>query len=390
MQNLREKLVPTDKKSLEVFNEIWKKVGSAKRSDTLISSITQITSYALNAAVSSLYLLDETNQELLLRCSNGPADRQIKRFQINNQASLTGWVARNKQPLIVNNVEKDPRFNKLIDEVYGQATKSIICAPLVVHSKVTGVIRAINKAGGADFSMQDLQTLAAVATTAGLTEENLKLSECLQDSYKSTIKALVSLVDAKETTGGGHSKRVAKYALMGASSLSLSETEKQTIEYAAILHDIGKLAIPDIILNKSDALNNEEWSIMRRHTEIGYNLLKQIPFLEEASLLVLNHHERYDGNGYPYGLKGENIPMGSRLIAVADAFDNMVTEHAYRAALSSKQAFIELNRCVRVQFCPVAVKAFYTGFLEYHAAAKQKRQSGKIALLKSITWQNFP
>lgn len=378
MQALRKKENMTNKMGLDLLNKIGRKVGSTKRSDTLIASIAQITRYALNASVSSLYLLDEKNQELLLRCSNGPADRQIKRFQINNQAGITGWVARNSQPLIVNDVDKDPRFNRLIDEVYGLATKSIICAPLIVHRKVIGVIKVINKAGGADFSMQDLQTLAAVATTAALTEENLKLSERLQDSYKSTINALVSLIDAKETTGGGHSKRVAKYALMGATSLSLSEAEKQTIEYAAILHDVGKLAIPDIILNKSGTLNDEEWSIMRRHPEIGYKLLNKIPFLEEASLLILNHHERFDGNGYPYGLKGEAIPMGSRLIAVADAFDNMATEHAYRAALSNKQAFTELNRYARIQFCPVAVKAFYSGFLEFYTAARQNRQPDQI------------
>jgi putative nucleotidyltransferase with HDIG domain len=278
--------------------------------------------------------------------------------------------------LIVNDVDKDPRFNRLIDEVYGLATRSIICAPLIVHRKVIGVLKVVNKAGGADFGMQDLQTLAAVATTAALTEENLRLSECLQDSYKSTINALVSLVDAKETTAGGHSKRVAKYALMGATDLSLREEEKQTIEYAAILHDIGKLAIPDSILNKSDTLNDEEWSIMRRHPEIGYKLLKKIPFLEEASCLILNHHERYDGNGYPYGQKGEAIPLGSRLIAVADAFDNMTTEHAYRAALNYKQAFTELNGYARIQFCPVAVKAFYCGFLQFHMANRQKPAAG--------------
>jgi putative nucleotidyltransferase with HDIG domain len=376
MQNLKGKETKMNQAGLDLIDKIWKKVGSSKRSDTLITSIIQMTRYALDASVSSLFLLDEKNQELLLRCSNGPANSQLKRFQINNESGITGWVARNRQPIIVNDVDKDPRFNRLIDEVYGLDTRSIICAPLIVHRKVIGVIKVVNKARGADFGMQDLQTLAAVATTAALTEENLRLSECLQDSYKSTINALVSLVDAKETTGGGHSKRVAKYALMGATYLSLSEEEKQTIEYAAILHDIGKLGIPDSILNKSDTLTDEEWSIMHRHPEIGYTLLKKIPFLEEASRLILNHHERYDGNGYPYGQKGETIPIGSRLIAVADAFDNMTTKHAYRAALNYKQAFTELNRCAIIQFCPIAVKAFQGGFLQFHMANRQKPAAG--------------
>ena len=201
-----------------------------------------------------------------------------------------------------------------------------------------------------------------MATTAALAIENVRLNECLHDYYKSTVNALVSLADAKETTGCGHSKRVAKYALMGAANLSLSEEHIQTIEYAAILHDIGKLAIPDRILNKSDNLTNEEWEIIRKHPEIGYNLLREIPFLEEASRLILYHHERYDGKGYPRGSEGEAIPIGARLIAVADAFDNMTTEHPYRVALDNKLAFVELNRHIRSQFCPIAVKAFFSGF----------------------------
>lgn len=366
MQNLREKETKMNQASLDLINKLWKKVGSTKRAYTLVSHITQMTRSALNASVSSLFLLDEKSQELLLKCTDGPAEKQLRRFQINNQSGITGWVARNGRPLIVNDADKDSRFNRLIDEVYGLDTRSIICAPMIVRHKVTGVIKVINKSGGADFSEPDLKTLVEVANMAALAIENVRLNECLQDSYKSTINALVSLADAKETTGGGHSKRVAKYALMGATSLSLSEEEKQTIEYAAILHDIGKLAVPDSVLNKSDTLTYEERRIMRSHAEIGYNLLKEVPFLEEASRLILCHHERYDGKGYPNGLKGKAIPIGARLIAVADAFDNMTIEHAYRAALSKKHAFTELTKNAGTQFCPVAVKAFYSGFLQFH------------------------
>jgi putative methionine-R-sulfoxide reductase with GAF domain len=370
MQTLRKK-EPGTNKSFDLLNKIWREVGSAKQLDTIITSITQMARYALNASFSSMYLLDEKSHELFLRCTNGPIENQIRRFQMNNQAGITGWVAQNGQPLIVNDVNKDPRFNKLVDEIYGFPTKSIICVPLIVHREVIGIIKVINKEGGPDFSWQDLQTMMAVAATAALTVENLKLNECLQDSYKSTVNALVSLSDTKEITGGGHSKRVAQYALMGATKLSLSEEEKRNIEYAAILHDIGKLAIPDSILNKSGTLTHEEWRILRSHPQISFNLLRLIPFLVEASRLILCHHERYDGMGYPYGLKGEAIPLGARLIAVADAFDNMTTEHAYRAAISTRDAFVELGKCVSSQFCPVAVKAFYAGFLRTHPSAKQ-------------------
>jgi len=149
---------------------------------------------------------------------------------------------------------------------------------------------------------------------------------------------------------------------MAANALSLSKEERQTIEYAAILHDIGKLAIPDSILNKSDTLTDEEWKMIRKHPVTGFNMLKGIDFIQEASKLVLYHHERYDGKGYPQGLKEDAIPVGARLIAVADAFDAMTTEHTYSVARSKKDAFMELYRYAGSQFDPAAVKAFSSGF----------------------------
>ena len=353
---------------LDLFEKIWKKLGSARRIDTLISSITHMTRCALNGTASSLFLLDEDSQMLALKFADGPVGKQMKRFQLSTQNGIAGWVARTGRPMIVNNVNDDQRFNRQVDDVTGFVTRSIICAPLVISGKTIGIIEVINKVGGADFNGQDMQTLTGAAATAALMIDNIQLHSSLQDSYKTTVNALVSLADAKETYGSGHSQRVAEYAMMGANYLSLPELEKQAIEYAAILHDIGKMRIPDSVLNKTEGLTHEDWEMIRQHPAVGYNLLKDVPFLAEASKLILCHHERYDGKGYPRGLKGEGIPMGARLIAVADAFDNMTTEHCYRASLGRKHAFTELTRYARTQFCPVAVKAFCNGFLHHHLA----------------------
>ena len=135
----------------------------------------------------------------------------------------------------------------------------------------------------------------------------------------------------------------------------------ETLEYAGILHDVGKIAIDSRILSKPGPLTAEEWEIMRTHPAIGAELLKEIPFLERAAELVLSHHEKYDGTGYPHGLKGEDIPLGARLIAVAEAFDTMTTDRSYRSALSIDKAVKELNDCSGSQFCPMAVKALIEG-----------------------------
>jgi HD-GYP domain-containing protein (c-di-GMP phosphodiesterase class II) len=338
----------------------------------LIASITQMTRHALNAIASSLLLIDEEKQELIFKFADGPVGKQLRlrRLPITGQSGIAGWVARNSKPTIVNDVSRDPRFNRSVDELTDFVTRAIICVPLILHHKVIGVIEVLNKANGSEFNKQDLQILLAVAATAALAMENVRLNDSLLNAYKSTVNALVSLADAKEANGGGHSRRVAEYALMGATELALSANERQTIEYAAILHDVGRLGIPDSILNKAEPPTDEEWKIIQKHPVTGYNLLKGIPFLKEASRLILYHHERYDGKGYPLGLKGEAIPLGARLIAVADAFDNMTTGHPYRAALGVQHAFNELRRCARTQFCPVAVKAFSAGFAKSRLSGK--------------------
>ncbi|MFC1991124.1 CHASE2 domain-containing protein [Chloroflexota bacterium] len=192
--------------------------------------------------------------------------------------------------------------------------------------------------------------------------ENARLNQKVSDGYKSTIIALAASIDAKDHYTRGHSQRVTEYALMGALRLSMSREELEILEYAGILHDIGKIGIPDSILTNSNSLTPEEWGIVRRHPTIGANITKDIPFLEESRKLLLHHHEKYDGTGYPDGLHGDDIPLGARLLAVADAFDSMTSDRSYRAARSTEQAIEELQKCSGKQFCPVAVSSFISEY----------------------------
>jgi uncharacterized Zn finger protein (UPF0148 family) len=184
------------------------------------------------------------------------------------------------------------------------------------------------------------------------------------NGYKSTAKALVETVDAKDPYTYGHSQRVMEYALLGAIPLSLLPEELQSIEFGALLHDVGKIGINDSILRKPGGLTRKEWSAMHNHPLIGANIVGKVPSLQMARDVVLHHHERYDGNGYPEGLKDEDISMGARLVAVADAFDTMTTDRSYRSTLSADDALKELATHVGTQFCPVAVEAFVSGFKE--------------------------
>jgi putative nucleotidyltransferase with HDIG domain len=286
----------------------------------------------------------------------------LKQVKISTQYGIAGQVSRTGKPLIVNNVSRHPNFHRNIDEITGFTTTSLICAPLVIHRRILGVIEVLNKLDGSDFDERDLEAVVSVAATIAMAIENTRLHQTVLDSYRSTIVTLAAAIDAKDPYTCGHSQRVMEYALMGGKMLSLPAEDMETLEYASILHDIGKISIDAKILNKADTLTPAEWDIIRQHPMTGARLLKEIPFLEKASDFVLYHHERYDGTGYPYGLKGEDIPLEARLIAVADAFDTMITDRAYKRAIPTEDGIKELYRCSGTQFCPITVDALVSCF----------------------------
>src|ERR1700719_4277881 len=182
--------------------------------------------------------------------------------------------------------------------------------------------------------------------------------EQLEQSYDDTLEALGGALDLKDAETEGHCRRGTAFTIAIAKAISVDPALLPQIARAAFLHDIGKMAIPDMILRKPGPLTPEEREIMRTHCEIGYNMVTRIPFLREAAQIVLSHQEYFDGSGYPRGLKGEQIPLGARIFAVADALDAMISDRPYRKALSISHARGEIQRCSGTQFDPAVVEVF--------------------------------
>jgi putative nucleotidyltransferase with HDIG domain len=207
----------------------------------------------------------------------------------------------------------------------------------------------------------------------------------LEQSYDDTLEALGSALDLKDAETEGHCQRVTAFTISIAKAMRVPLQVLPTIARAAFLHDIGKMAIPDSILRKPGPLTEEEKEVMRRHCEIGYNMVIRIPFLRDAAEIVLTHQEFFDGTGYPRGFKGEQIPLGARIFAVADALDAMISDRPYRRALSMTHAREEIKRCAGTQFDPQVVEVFLQIPDEHWLGLREDLSSPfKLAHLRNI------
>ena len=215
-----------------------------------------------------------------------------------------------------------------------------------------------------ELESEDLNLVAAIAGQAAIAMENASLYEDLEMSYFSTVKALARAIEVKDPFTYGHSERVTQYAIAIASEMELGEWEIRNIKYAAALHDIGKLGVARSILNKPGTLSEEEFLHVKSHPQMGDSIIEPVSFLREPREIILHHHERYDGKGYPDGLKGEEIPLGARILAVADSFEAMMSDRPYRSALDLDEAIKELRDNIGTQFDPSVVKVFIESLSE--------------------------
>ncbi|MFC1918013.1 HD-GYP domain-containing protein, partial [Chloroflexota bacterium] len=384
---------------LELLYDVAQQANSFPEVSELLKEILHVMQRLMHASASSLLLINKEREEFSLQAAGGNKSNILQQIRMSLDSGIMGWVVRNGKPAIVNNAYEDKRFNKEIDEATGFVTKSIIAVPIIRGKNVIGVIEIINKVDGSSFNERDLIVLSGLAKTEALIMlvsmaataiNNINFSRSIKDeyndTYRNTVETLVKAADAKDPYARGHSRHVMEYAMLAAKSLRFSSEELQAIEFGAMLHDIGKIGISDAILSRPGPLTPGEWYIMRKHALRGANIVSEIPSLAKARDIVLYHHERYDGKGYPEGLKGKEIPIGARIVAVADAFDTMVTEHSYRAALSLDEAKNELIKGSGTQFCPTAVDAFLSGLqkhkgnivteeAEREAAADAKREA---------------
>ncbi|HJP61582.1 MAG TPA: HD domain-containing phosphohydrolase [Gemmatimonadaceae bacterium] len=235
--------------------------------------------------------------------------------------------------------------------------RNFVATPVNIHGELQAVIIAADKREGA-FSEEEVETLLSIGDHGSVALENRHLERELQAAYLSTVGVLADAVQAKDSYTHGHCELVSRLARLTAAELDLSETDRDVVCFAALLHDVGKIGVSDGVLNKPGPLLPEERDLVRTHVRIGHDLLARVPSLTRVAEVVLHHHEWYDGRGYPDGLSAHEIHVAARIVAVADAYGAMITRRSYSDALPEDAAVAELRRCAGTQFDPMVVDAF--------------------------------
>jgi HD-GYP domain-containing protein (c-di-GMP phosphodiesterase class II) len=228
----------------------------------------------------------------------------------------------------------------------------VILCRLAVEGKPVGIVEAY-RLGTQPFREEDSHQVEVLGKFAMNSYSNITWGARMESHYTETIETLVGALEARNPDTNAHAKRIPDLALGLASALNLPAEFRRALRLGSILHDVGKIGVPDSILLKPAALTEPEWEIMRRHPLIGERMLRPIDFLGPALPIVRHHHERWDGGGYPDGLVEKNIPFGARIVAVCDAFDAMVSDRPYRAGLPIPTALEEITRCAGTQFDPM-------------------------------------
>ncbi|NPV04393.1 MAG: HD domain-containing protein [Syntrophaceae bacterium] len=303
----------------------------------------------------SVFLVDENGFEFRHEISIPDRVAALMEKEIDAQimSGTFGWIISSGTPACV------PA------EVFGKSDGrklSVMIAPLSNKERTLGAATIVFEQDEDFIRQQTLKLLYILSGFFSLSLENAYLFADLKKSYFDTIRAVANSVEARDAYTRGHSNRVAAVAKIIAAEMGWGRRDLEMIDWGGVLHDLGKVGITDTILNKPGRLTDEEFAIMKTHPTIGAQIIGGIAFLEPLLPYIAQHHERYDGRGYPAGLKGEEIAIQGRLLAIADTYDAMTSDRPYRKGLDARIAYDEILKCSGSQFDPVLVRAFEKAF----------------------------
>lgn len=320
-------------------------------SDLFIEFISE----ALEVSICSIMVVDEFTRELTIASSKGIDDEIIKHTRIKLGDSIAGWVALEGKPLFIENIENDPRFQRRNIPPYN--TKSLISLPLKIQDKIFGVLNINNKKRFELFTSQDLDKALVISERFSHLIEKLYSADFRENEFKRILTSFENLINAEKNY---FKKKNIFSELMIAilNKLNIKEEDKKIGLYISLIYDLGLMLIDKNILLKKGRLLFSEERILKTHPYTTLDLISNFEFSEDVKKIILHHHERFDGKGYPDRLKGKEIPLLSRVLSVIDSFCAMITDKPYRRALSKEAALYEIKKGSGSQYDPAVVNAF--------------------------------
>jgi len=320
-----------------------------RTSESIAKLTVEMIAEVMNAKTASLMLLDEELQELKITAALGLEDQIVKNTSIRVGESISGWVAKHGKPLLIGNIEEDERFGKVSHPQY--ETKSLLSVPVMWDNEIIGVLNINNKVSCLPFTTDDSVLLSCLADRVGLVCKNLESYKATRRTAENTGDALKALItNMRRNRLKLCSGAFVSYAVEVARRMGMARDELGVMAYVASIHDVGMVRIGRRLVESSCRFGDKEMELLRRHPEEGIEIVRPIEFMEQVYELILCHHERVDGTGYPRGLRSSQIPLGSRILAVVDAYESMRMGRPYREPLAEEEAIEELKRCAGAQF----------------------------------------
>jgi putative nucleotidyltransferase with HDIG domain len=339
-----------------LLSEIAIRTDAAQIGELLVDE----TARTLNCGRVSLLVFDEQRENLRILAARG-LPLEAEAACIRPSECLAGRVLGDDGLLVVDDISARPDLAALSRGKYHSDSFAIIRVPLNARGEAVGVLTATERLGAEEFTTRDRKLFEGISSIGASALLNCRLHSRVNRQMMSTIQALASAVDAKDHYTHDHSGRVAQLCVATAQQLGITDpTIRREVRLAGLLHDIGKIGIPDVILAKTEQLTPDEYVTIKAHVEIGAEIVEHVQGFERVAKAILHHHERYDGLGYPNGLAGSAIPLLSKLISAADVFDTLTSNRPYRVAMPAEEAVKELRRCKGTQQDPDVVEALIT------------------------------
>ena len=346
---------------------IYKFANQLNSMDNLEDVVNSVVNFVADFMYSkrvSIMLLDEKGEYLSIKGAIGLEEEIVRKTKIRRGEAIAGKILETGKAIRVDDIGSMKAESDRYSQYRSFMSFPLMQAPLKATNLSLGIINVTNRFGDQPYAEEDLENLDFIADTASVAINNQLKSIEIERSYFRTMKALARAVEEKDRYTRGHSERVKTYAVEMARHLGLPSEITSTIEYACVLHDIGKIGIPDAIIHKDRDLTDEEYTQIKEHPAKGENIIRVIPFLEPAQPIIRHHHERFDGTGYPDGLRGKEIELGARIIAIADTYDAMTTERPYRGPLPKDDVIAVLKEQKGKQFDPELVDIFVRYLLD--------------------------